>query len=80
MASPHAAGVAALILSASGKRPPGATAAALTGTADAIPCPPNPFVPGGIADLSATCVGGPAYNGFFGHGQVNALRAVTNAR
>jgi lantibiotic leader peptide-processing serine protease len=80
MASPHAAGVAALIISEFGKRPQGATAAALTGTADPIGCPPNPFIPGGVADLAATCVGGSGYNGFYGHGQVNALSAVTNAR
>ena len=80
MASPHAAGVVALIISAFGPGPQGATAAALTGTADPIVCPPNPFTPGGFAELAATCVGGAGSNGFFGKGQVNALSAVTNAR
>jgi hypothetical protein len=80
MASPHAAGVAALILSEFGKRPPGAIQAALTGTADPIDCPPNPFIPGGLAFLEATCVGGTGYNGFYGHGQVNALSAITKER
>jgi subtilisin family serine protease len=80
MASPHAAGVAALILSQYGKRPQGAVQAQLTGTADPQDCPPNPFVPGGLEFLAATCTGGSGYNGFFGHGQVNALNAVTNTR
>ena len=80
MASPHAAGVAALIVSAFGPGSQGATAAALTGTADPIVCPPNPFAPGGFADLAATCVGGAGSNGFYGKGQVNALSAVTKAR
>jgi subtilisin family serine protease len=77
MASPHAAGVAALILSESGKMPPGAVQAALTNTADPMACPPNPFDPGGTGAWLATCVGGNGYNGFYGHGQVNALSAVT---
>lgn len=80
MASPHVAGVAALILSQYGKRPQGAVQAQLTGTADPLDCPPNPFVPGGNLALAATCTGGSGYNGFFGHGLVNALSAVTNAR
>jgi lantibiotic leader peptide-processing serine protease len=77
MASPHAAGVAALILSQSGSMSPGAVQAALTGTAVPMECPPNPFIPGGNTSLAATCVGGAGYNGFFGHGQVDALNAVT---
>jgi subtilisin family serine protease len=79
MASPHAAGVAALILSQRGPMPQGAVQAALTGTAVPMDCPPNPFVPGGNQNYAATCVGGAGYNGFFGHGQVDALNAVTNA-
>jgi lantibiotic leader peptide-processing serine protease len=80
MAAPHVAGVAALILSQRGRMSPGAVKAALTGTAMPIECPPNPFVPGGVESLSATCVGGAGYNGFFGHGQVDALNAVTSTR
>jgi len=76
MASPHAAGVAALILSQFGKMPQGAVQAALTGTADPLACPANPFNPGGTGAWLATCVGGSSYNGFYGHGQVNALNAV----
>jgi subtilisin family serine protease len=79
MASPHAAGVAALILSQRGPMAPGAVQAALTGTAVPMDCPPNPFNPGGTGNYTATCVGGAGYNGFFGHGQVDAFNAVTNA-
>jgi len=78
MASPHAAGVAALILSQFGKMPQGAVQAKLTNTADPMACPPNPFDPSGTGALSAICVGGNGYNGFYGHGQVNALNAVTS--
>lgn len=78
MASPHAAGVAALIISQYGKMPPGKVQAMLDQSADSIPCPPNPFDPGGTGRYLATCQGGSGYNGFYGHGQVNALSAVTH--
>jgi subtilisin family serine protease len=77
MASPHAAGVAALILSQFGKMPQGSVQAMLSNTADPMACPPNPFDPGGTGNYLATCTGGDSYNGFFGHGQVNAFSAVT---
>jgi len=77
MASPHAAGVAALIISQFGKMPPGSVAAYLTSTADPIDCPPNPFDPSGNGRYLAICQGGSGYNGFYGHGQVNAFNAVT---
>ena len=77
MASPHATGVAALIISKYGKMPPGAVQAALTNTADPIACPSNPFNLGPPFVFQATCVGGVGYNGFYGHGQVNALRAIS---
>jgi subtilisin family serine protease len=77
MASPHAAGVAALIRSQHTNMPSGAVAAMLQSTADPQPCPPNPFNPGPPFDFQATCVGGDGYNGFYGHGQVNAFSAVT---
>jgi lantibiotic leader peptide-processing serine protease len=78
MASPHVAGVAALVISAHGKMPPGAVAAIINRTADPMACPANPFNPGPPFNYAATCIGGAGYNGFFGHGQVNALAAVTN--
>jgi subtilisin family serine protease len=75
MASPHAAGVAALAIAAHGKMAPGVVAAIVENTADAMDCPPNPFNPGPPFDFLAICVGGAGYNGFYGHGQVNALAA-----
>jgi lantibiotic leader peptide-processing serine protease len=76
MASPHVAGVAALIRSQHPGMPAGAVAAMLQSTADPMACPPNPFDPGGAGAWLATCVGGAGYNGFYGHGLVNALSAV----
>ena len=80
MASPHAAGVAALIASR-GITSPGAIAAKLQNTADPIDCPTDmsvyaafPAVDNGAPQV---CQGGPGYNSFNGHGQINALRAVT---
>jgi len=81
MASPHVAGVAALVVSM-GITSPGAVTARIDNTADAIACPtptvlalyaPFPAVDGGAAQ---TCQGGAGYNSWYGHGQVNALHAV----
>lgn len=69
-----------LIVSQFGKMPTGAVQAIVTGTADPMACPPNPFDPSGHGAYLATCQGGDGYNGFYGHGQVNALSAVTKAR
>ena len=77
MASPHVAGVAALIISRYGKLSPGAVQAKITQTADPLACPANPFDPGGNGAFLATCDGGSGYNGFYGHGQVNALTAIS---
>jgi subtilisin family serine protease len=79
MASPHVAGVAALIVS-TGVSNPGAVAARITGSADPVACPPDtsiysffPAVDGGAPQV---CKGGAGYNNFSGHGQLNALRAI----
>src|SRR5512136_2220378 len=58
MASPHVAGVAALIISQYGKMPPGAIQAVINATADPQPREPNPFDPGGTGAFLATSVGG----------------------
>jgi len=79
MAAPHVTGVAALIISQYGKMPPGRVAAYINQTADPVPCPPNPFDPSGTGSYLATCQGGMGYNSFYGHGQVNALSAITHA-
>ncbi len=75
MASPHVAGLAALVKSI-GIQSPGAVTARINNTADSHDCPPS-FNPGPPFDFEAHCAGGPGYNGFYGHGQVNALRAVS---
>jgi len=83
MASPHVAGLAALIASL-GTTSPGAITARLGNTADAMSCPTDystpvdyvafPSVANGAPQL---CTGGPGYNSWYGHGQVNALSAVS---
>jgi len=79
MASPHVAGVAALVVS-TGVKNPGVVASRITGTADGLACPadmsiyaPFPAVDNGAPQV---CTGGVGYNSFNGHGQLNALRAI----
>lgn len=79
MASPHVAGVAALIVSR-GVTNPSAVAAILDNTADAMACPADvsiyAFFPAVDNGAPQACQGGAGYNSFNGHGQVNALAAV----
>ncbi len=76
MASPHAAGVAALALSAHPGLSPGALAAFIERTADPLPCPEGIYNPRpGLNQYLAECTGG-ARNGFYGSGEVNAHNAV----
>ena len=83
MASPHVAGVAALIMSQFGKMSPGAVQAYLSQTADPQPCPSA--LPAGYAEIVSVnngapqvCTGGMGHNSWYGAGQVNALSAVTH--
>jgi lantibiotic leader peptide-processing serine protease len=79
MASPHAAGVAALIMS-QGISSPGAVSAALQNTADPIGCPDTAmyaFFPAVDNGAPQVCQGGTGSNSFNGHGQINALSAVS---
>jgi len=83
MASPHVAGVAALIISQFGKIGPGQVTAYLDSTAASQPCPAS--LPAGYDTFLGlddnkvqTCEGGPSYNSWYGNGQVNAFRAVTH--
>ena len=80
MASPHAAGVAALIMS-TGVTSPGTVAAKLQSTADPMACPPDlsiyAFFPAVDNGAPQVCQGGTAFNSFNAHGQINALSAVT---
>ncbi len=81
MASPHVAGVAALIRSQHPGLYPGAVTAMLQNTADPLACPPDlsiydPF-PATDNGAPQVCTGGTGYNSFNGSGQVNAWSAVT---
>jgi lantibiotic leader peptide-processing serine protease len=77
MAAAHVTGVAALVISRfgdtgspqNGKMRPGRVAAIIEQTADPIACPPEP----------TTCQGGEGFNGWYGHGRVNAFRAITHS-
>jgi subtilisin family serine protease len=101
MASPHVAGVAALIISqfgnlssTKGKMNPGQVQAYVDQTADPQPCPatlpgPSPFItpPEPYSFFVSVnngapqqCTGGTAYNSWYGHGQVDALNAVTHSQ
>ena len=78
MASPHAAGVAALIISQG--TAPSAVAAKLQNTANKIDCPTDLSMYAGFPALDGgtpqVCTGDLDYNSFNGHGQINALTAV----
>jgi subtilisin family serine protease len=73
MAGPHAAGVAALALSAHPGMKAGQLASFLERTATPIACPDGVYEP--RPGYPATCTGGQR-NGFYGAGNVNALNAV----
>lgn len=88
MASPHAAGVAALAVSAHGYNlspgdfglAPAAVRGLLLGTATEHACPDGGVQSytdvGRSEEFTATCVGTPDFNGFYGAGIVNALGVV----
>ncbi len=81
MASPHVAGLAALIVS-QGTTNPGAVTAKINNTADPLACPPDlsiyAFFPAVDNGAPQVCQGNTGYNAFNGHGQVNALNAVSH--
>lgn len=91
MATPHAVGVAALIVSQYGRPDssrdgrltltPDAVRRVLYGTATKRPCPDPRTVSyenvGRSAEFTATCQGSEEFNGFYGHGIVDAYGAVT---
>ncbi|MCS7482235.1 S8 family serine peptidase [Umezawaea endophytica] len=91
MAAPHVSGTAALVVSQYGKADPAhpgtltlapdVVERVLKGTADKIPCPTPRTVSyehtGRTPEWNATCEGDLAFNGFYGHGVVNAFAAVT---
>ena len=73
MAGPHAAGVAALAVSAHPGMNPGQLAAFLERTATSLDCPEGVYEP--RPGYPATCTGGER-NGFYGAGNVNAFNVV----
>jgi subtilisin family serine protease len=89
MATPNAAGVAALIISVYGDFTPDNSQklhtaptrieSILQQTANNQPCPePRTVIAGaGFPIPTATCSGDAGYNNFFGKGIVDALKAVT---
>ncbi|WP_190140752.1 S8 family peptidase [Streptomyces longispororuber] len=77
MASPHAAGVAALIKSSHPKASAARVKALLYRQADAVPCA-NPYDIDGDGKVDAVCEGGKNRNGFYGVGMIDALDAVRN--
>ncbi|MEW2486448.1 S8 family serine peptidase [Streptomyces sp. NPDC048411] len=76
MASPHVAGVAALIKSTHPHATPGQVKALLYSEADATPCT-DPYDINSDGKIDAVCKGSKNHNGFYGAGIVNALKAVT---
>ncbi|WP_245778255.1 S8 family peptidase [Lentzea xinjiangensis] len=91
MAAPHVSATAALTISQYGKpdptrpgtltMPPDKVEKVLRGTADKVPCPTPRTVSyehlGLPAEYNATCEGDLDFNGFYGHGVVDAFAAVT---
>ncbi len=77
MASPHTAGVIALIRSTHQRWPAGLVMASLGVRADRIACPPGVYDPDGTGAWLATCQGGRSGQGFYGFGVIDALDAVT---
>jgi subtilisin family serine protease len=75
MASPHAAGVAALIKQMHPKWGPGAIKAALQSSTQHLDCPPD-WQPSGSADERVRCYGNGGRTSFFGHGLIDADAAA----
>ncbi|GAA3307114.1 S8 family serine peptidase [Streptomyces cinereospinus] len=76
MASPHVAGVAALIRSTHPYAPPALVKALLYAQADATACT-DPYDIDGDGEVDAVCEGPKNRNGFYGRGTADALDAVT---
>ena len=79
MATPHVTGVAALLASEHPDATPQTLTKMLTEQADPLPCPDD-YDLDGTGAQDAYCTGYEPYNGFYGHGMVDALSAVTTPR
>ncbi|GII86319.1 serine protease [Sphaerisporangium siamense] len=84
MASPHAAGVAAILVARLGKPGKGGLALApatverlLYATATPTACPASGSTKYSVSEQTHVCAGSRAKNGFYGHGVVSASRAAT---
>jgi lantibiotic leader peptide-processing serine protease len=80
-AAPHVTGVAALVISmfgdsspGNGRMKPSRLRAILEESATELACPPNPYIRPTVAP--AFCEGTDELNGFYGHGEINALAAL----
>ena len=80
-AAPHVTGVAALVISmfgddspGNGRMKPSRVRAILEESATELACPPNPYIRPTVAP--AFCAGTDELNGFYGHGEVNAIAAL----
>jgi subtilisin family serine protease len=81
MAAPHATGVAALVRSLQPGLSPAGVAALIQRTADEQACPPGgTYTPPGSGVVTHYCYGSTQNNGFYGHGEVNAYKAVAAAQ
>ncbi|MFJ5925228.1 S8 family peptidase [Kitasatospora sp. NPDC092948] len=76
MASPHVAGVLALLASTHPGAGPDKLTSLLVKQADPHACPTGVFNPGGSGAYKATCEGTDANNGFYGAGVVSAAKAA----
>ncbi|WP_248964903.1 S8 family peptidase [Sphaerisporangium perillae] len=84
MASPHATGVAAILISRFGKpgkggltMSPAQVEKLLYATATPVACPSSGSTTYTVSEETHTCAGSKAKNGFYGHGLVDAYRAAT---
>jgi len=77
MAGPHAAGLAALLLSKGVA--PRAVEGAMEQSANPLPCPTDMSMYADFPQFSGEpqeCTGGPGHNSFYGAGEIDALAAV----
>ncbi|CAM4031933.1 S8 family serine peptidase [Kibdelosporangium persicum] len=77
MAAPHVSGVLALLASTRPGASPSTLTRLLNNQSQTVPCPAD-YDLNGSGTQDAFCAGYAPYNGFYGHGLVDALAAVTN--